>query len=904
MATVITAEEERLNTLTTLHSEDEMLSRLASINALYGMETNNFNAMGTNGFLHFVLMDQYSTWLYRSNVAINENHVITARRLSSMYKHAASHDIIPTYATPANMSFLLIFDVDEFYRKADRVGDTFTYTISKDNYISVGTFRYSLDYDVEISIQIIQGVPNVLVQYVVDQTDKNPISDVTDRPIIKYTWYKVTEKINKLYIDLDLKQYYKKRTSLTFNNREYDAFYVKAPNGEEVATLDILWYSLSTNNTNDKLTRLNKRLYFEAARDGEPSIFIRYLESNTSVDIIHKASVFGFTPVVGDYLYVDMYLTKGERGNFTRSSLSDTDIIFRYDENTDKGLRFQVLLNPKNTNSNTVSSTGGKSFDESVESLRKQVITKRSTRDSIVIENDLTQILNGLAKSNSKYNEYAVVKYRNDILKLFNIFTTIRFNQDTEYFTIPTNTLNITWNYMTNSKVMDPGQYLLDMRTVSSYEALVGQFEDITVPNWGEVGQPSAGGLGYIFPFIMLYDKNKNMVRVYDSYMDEFRWTQCTFMYDSIPYAFIINKATLRKEDAQSQYSFLLQVRTSLSGTKPLETIHSYDSSDNIVDEDFLRINLEIYDADENLLVTKKAIMIDYNDGSDDTESAVPDDFYTYEIIFHKDDELYISDDKMRIYEDDGITPVMIPMETTSCIIRVNSPTVRDSSGVLATDRKDTALYEFDFNILHNRSADYKIQHNILNVNEIKMFNVPLIAYYFYKDHKAIFRRELINEYDNVSILYNYQGEFSYSIKFANTYGYSNSYIVGYESNVEKLNNVMLDMKFIVSFARGIDINFVELNKLVYDYVNNVDFVKLETLHISDIIAGIKNTYPDMVPILQFDGMNGLDVKKQTIQMNIDQIQNDTVIEKLNIPFVYDDITKKFSHVIDWYQLS
>ena len=41
-----------------------------------------------------------------------------------------------------------------------------------------------------------------------------------------------------------------------------------------------------------------------------------------------------------------------------------------------------------------------------------------------------------------------------------------------------------------------------------------------------------------------------------------------------------------------------------------------------------------------------------------------------------------------------------------------------------------------------------------------------------------------------------YQGEFSYSIKFINSYGYSSTYTIGL--NKDPLNNVMLDFEFLV----------------------------------------------------------------------------------------------------------
>ena len=898
--------QQRLAQLETMHTTDTMLIQLAQINAMYGMEINDLSAFKTNGFLHFVLSEQYASFLYRSNVAITENHVITARRLSSMYKHAASHDIYPTYSIPASIDLALVFDENKFYLQADRVGNTFRYVINKEHWITIGNFRFSFDYDIEIKYQYLKDKdPNITINYIIpdDNSEKNPMSSIT-HPYIKYTRIKDTQTGRyNVMMYLNLKQYYKKRIVKSFANREYDSFYAEVPViGDQICNLEVFWESTSTENTNPKLTKLEQRMYFEPSRTGEAAIYLKYTDTNTAFELIHKASVMGFTPIVGDGLYIDMYLTRGAAGNFTRSKIQDTDIQFRINNDYDKGLLFNVMLAPPVDEegkgvSTITASVGGQSFDETVESLRKQIIVKRSTRDSIMVENDLLMKLNEF----NKINEYSIVKFRNDCYeRMFNIFTIIRFQQDNDFFTIPTNTLNVEWDLSTNATQTKPNQFLIKTRTVSSSEHSKGIFEDVSAPDFGEVGQPSEGKIPYMFPFTILYDRSKDMIRVYDSFMDEFRRPTNTYRYDEIPYNYIINKINFKKEDRLTEYKMIFELRTTLTGKKPLEKIHSFNPDGTVKDEGFLNITFEIFDQDDNFFVSKKAVMAAYNDGSNTPADQVPDDYYTYEILFHEADDLIIADDSLEIVDDLG-NKLFIPMDLMKGKITINAPTTLVGD-VLQDDRQDVEVYEFDFRIMNNRSADHKIQPVILNENEIRLYNIPLVGYNFYKDHKERYRKAIRSEYDFLAaLLMSYQGEFSYSIKYANTYGYSRSYVLtNFNGTTRNLNNVMLDMAFLITFASGFEISLDILNSMIYDYVNAKDFAKLESFHISDITEGIKNNYHGNIPIFQFGGMNGIDASYELIQMNIKEIANDVVIEKLNIPFTYDPITKKFSHSVRW----
>ena len=168
----------------------------------------------------------------------------------------------------------------------------------------------------------------------------------------------------------------------------------------------------------------------------------------------------------------------------------------------------------------------------------------------------------------------------------------------------------------------------------------------------------------------------------------------------------------------------------------------------------------------------------------------------------------------------------------------------------------------------------------------------------FYNDHKKIFRNALKAEYDMEKVIGKYQGEFSYSIKFINSYGYSNTYTIGL--NKDPLNNVMLDFEFLVERRPGSNITEADLSRAVYNYMGTINFLKYDEFHVSNLYEYLYNQFPDDIKFIQFKGINGLNSDMQLISMNISEIGNDTIVEKLNIPIGWNREKTDFFFKIKW----
>ena len=172
------------------------------------------------------------------------------------------------------------------------------------------------------------------------------------------------------------------------------------------------------------------------------------------------------------------------------------------------------------------------------------------------------------------------------------------------------------------------------------------------------------------------------------------------------------------------------------------------------------------------------------------------------------------------------------------------------------------------------------------------------MEYGFYKNFKNIYKEALEGEYNLDKFLDKFQGEFSYSIKFANTYGLSQNYTIGLDKKV--LNNVMLNMGFIVELALGSTVTERQLNSTVYTYLSSVNFLNYDEFHISNLQKYLKDSFPNDITYIQFKGMNGYPATDQLISMNISALDNKTIIEKLSLPLVYYEDTETFGYKVTW----
>ncbi len=870
---------------TTLRTDTDHLKWLLYLMNEYGIYTQDVSAIGLVGFMAHANTDVNNAVLYRSNQAIKESHVITAQRLSSLYKHAREVDIMPKFSVPATLQMVLLVEEQDFLAHATLNGDVYTYVITRDNILSVGAYIYSFDYDVEIRLEKRAGGERYLTARYMSSVLKNPTSNIVNANIKAVRQFtQAGGYIYQLYFNL--RQYYRYIVEKTITDRDYGVYPVSTPRKEidEIAAMEVFHIASGPSNAGS-MTKLDQKIYFESSRVDTDTIFVNY-DSAYSFQLIHKSDEGGFRPKVGDILRVELYCTCGAGGNYQYSD-TEAGIKFKYADGNDLYVR-PILLNDGK-------SYGGQSYGYTKEKLRKDIITKKSTRDSIVIENDIYMLLNNY-RGSTNYNEYNVVKHRNDIIKIFNIFTTLKFdnNNDGVYYTIPTNTLHVDWDFVKYAKLVKNNGtdkfYLMTEPYVKSNKATVGEI--IAESDIGT--NTTKDDLIYRLPFMIAYDKKNNIVRAYDNYTETQYTTDYELTYPNVAYSYICNWIKFLKEDYASPLLVAFQVRVNLAGEKPKEAFMKLDPATNTVeDTGYIEVRFILKDKSTNADVfNTKCDLYRYSDIDDD-------DFYTYgSILIPKGkDKTIVINDKIELTDDKG-TKVMVPLEGLEGRIEISAPTTKNSiTGLYESDRKIINRFKFECDILKNRTSEFKLQHDVLGNDKIKMYHVPLVEKKFYDEDKGLFRKTLSNEYNMGEYLDKYQGEFSYSIKFNNTYGYSSMFSVGLQN--KDLNNVVIDFNFTIRYKVGATLTERELNRAIYSYLTSINYYQGGEFHISNLYDFLLDTYPNDIDFIQFNGMNGLHINDQLIKMKVSNVNNNSIMESLNMPFKKDS-AGNYNFVVKW----
>ena len=866
-------------------SDSDNLKWLLALLDNYGMYSDDISAISSIGYNVHVLNDMNENTAYVANQAKKETFVSTANYMDSLYKHAREVEIEPKFSKPASIDLAITILESTFIEKSISTNSNVrTYTISKDSFISVGNFIFSFDYDIEIKLEFGVGNDRYVTAKYKPGTMVNPLFDRPNNNI------KVVRRVNdenEWYYDIylnGLKQYHREITTVEFGDRDYGMYPIETKQKDsEIA--DISVYHINTGTENSRLiVPLTKKMYFDKSRTSEDSIFIRY-DSFNRFTLIHKSQEGGFRPRVTDKLYTILYVTQGEAGNFQFSHLSGEYIQFH--GKNDLSLRPVINLI-------TGGSNGGKSFMDNKEMLRKNIITKRSTRNAISTENDLLLLLNNL----NLRNEYYVIKNRNDILKVFNIFTLLKFNNQGITYTIPTNTLNFDWNYRKSENAIDLGDNFYQM-TLS--KATCTKPREGTLLTDTEFDKLKPLDLRYDIPFIVTFNRTRNIVRLYGDYMNKEYRTNIILHNDKVPFSYTCNWVRFNKNEKDQALKVHLQLRTNISGRMQNEAFFriTNPNTGEFEKTDFLNVYFILADENDAELYKVEMTMDNYFV----IEGENYDDYYVFsaDIIKAGKDNVRIKDDQVRL--DDLNNPgsyIWVPIKNLKGRIEVHSFSKRsDGSEVLDIEKDRINSFPFECELLRNESTNFKIQHDVLDNDSIRIFYLPVIGHDFYKDHKEIYRQAVEAKDFLADYLQYFEGEFTYSLKYANTYGLSDLYSIGFNTE-ELIDNVILTMKFIIRYKLGSNLTEKELNLAVAKYIESINFFQGETLHISRLYDFLLQLYPDDIDLIQFDSINNLKSDKQYIRVLQKYITNRTVMEQLTLPIKFDELSGTFYYDIKW----
>lgn len=974
-------------------SPAKYLESLMDLLGTYGIDRKDVDALSLVGFNTHVLGEMNETVQYVSRYAINESQVITANRLDSLYKHAREVDLFPTLSRPARLNMIFLIDARDFDEKATVSGNTKRYVINKTNTVRVGDFIYSLDYDIEISAEITDSIDDagyVTARYLYEN-DKETLPDILQdlvNPVIKIV-KKKTIRGWEYQLYLTLKQYAREIHEREFQDRDYSAFHYTA-SAELIAVKS---FRKRVDDLSGSLEPLKVRLYFENSRTSEDSVYLQF-ESPNSFTIVHKSQENGFRPKRGDKIVNYIYTTAGEKANFRINVVVDEDIVFIPDDETDLGVL--VALPDGGL------SYGGVSYTNDKETLRKEIITRRSTRDAILTENDLMLQINNLTRN----NEHNIIKTRNDIRRIFNVFTTLKYKAPNgKLYYIPTNTLDIEWDFekhasvdtvvredgetidfynltsfivkctgepdkygegelisptvmdlatplmeeyrlgvdapvfttdnqaiyldeenqiptinKTTERIVEGVKYYYDDRILKALRTkenlktgeaillaasndedtdgsndkeienltkelnhLQGEYDKMPEPEEGDEEAKKAKAdklaeiedikvriknlgplfdldtdLYYYLPYYMVYarSKYKNYIQMYEQTVDSKYNLDYNLVDKRAKYSFICNWIHFDKSSLLNTYKVNINVRNSLAGTTLVDNniIHRLGDG-TVLDLNKLQVFLILRDKEDKIVYSNRFYM--------DSYEAIPsmnDDYINYNInILPGNMVPKIIDGKITLWSDLHQEWFVVPVSGLRAQVRVyNIDTFNDNYSLIGeglierrmkidpkkpgdppiyipiyktlnylSDAFLVNYYEADVDILKDLTAAYKIQHAAIKPTVNRIRQIPLVQYTFYK-------------------------------YFANLYH----------------DAIQEDLQLLSLVAEQIA-----------NYVDSIDFMNYDNFHISKLYDKLYDVFRNDIGFIEFKSMNGKLLDNQLLQMNTDVFENNTIIEKINIPY-------------------
>ena len=154
-----------------------------------------------------------------------------------------------------------------------------------------------------------------------------------------------------------------------------------------------------------------------------------------------------------------------------------------------------------------------------------------------------------------------------------------------------------------------------------------------------------------------------------------------------------------------------------------------------------------------------------------------------------------------------------------------------------------------------------------------KIYDVPVIKKIenVTQDEIKHFERfiELLNsQYDYMKeILYKKTNNYSVDMKFYNTYGRSNNFIIGEEEQVINKVNCNIKLRVYAELKSEADRLIQDMKLFIKEYFEDINKENNEGIFISNLIQQLENTFSYLRYVV-FESINGYDTLIQTIENN------------------------------------
>lgn len=773
-----------------------------------------------------------------------------ARLPEFIYAHAASYDITDLFSYCAKMPVFLFIKEKDIIEKGTNNGKYTEFVIDSDLVLYIEEIPFSIPYNILIRTNQYKGVYNH--QCVYDMTYKNSIAQVNS-PYIK-TIKTVVDGDIYVLLAIDVYQYTKTKIyENILNNNKLNIPYIDVDIDGNICNFEILYKDPKIKET----VQLQK---FGQTTPPSKNPFVYYkLIDESTLRFSFSIDDRYFIPKYNSELYIEVFTTLGEPGNFPWYKGNDVTVSPRSDKPELDYNNETVIFGVTRGDS-----TGAKA-QLTLEDIRRLTLERRITVNSYTTDNDLNMYF--LNYSSIHDTEAMFIKQRDDFAdRSFGCYSILKNKTDI----FPTNTLDINLDLddidvsfkSLNKHIIKAGAKFKYSTTESLSTAVkIKPDDDIT-------------DLDFCYtcvPMISICTKPNN-VAFYINSIDKRISMDYEYMNQESLYQFIISDCTIYRDSlkGESNYKFTLRL------TPTTDIV----SSDN---EEELYTNMKVlllFDTGSN-----HYIKLDYISTDEETNS------YIFSGIIETDD--LIHDNKINITNLTNNKSELIE----SRMISMSNPEIKIATFYdYGTDmNKSHKLYSYPTVKDYTLTNIYKPISNELyfaysmrlmksNVNftrgesssddfGINLSRVPLFSSWFLEDklstkevlYKLVSQHKFLSDIGNA-----HTSNYSINMKFYNTSGRSRFFVIDDDEEL-LIDRVNCTLHFKIKYKDGI---------IAEDYVKDIRiFIKrqieeinglssgINEIHISNLMADIRDNFSEAIKYMQFVNINEYDSSIQSIIM-------------------------------------
>ena len=896
-----------------------------------GIDLSNLN-VGLTGYVTELISDGMEDTFNSVSTLHEEMFPNRSKLPSSIMSHAAIFQLSNGMCTAAKCDFILIMKEDYVIKnfQTDMSGNNVFY-IDKDTKILVEDIVYTLDYDILIR-GIWREVANGYIysaQYVITN-ETNSISSVT-------TPYIAINKSSNGYLSLKVTCHQCQRVveyENIINNTKINLPTFDITFDGQLAGFDI-FYKGSTDT--DYGTQLEKLPKFSTPLK-TPFCFYSFSDENTLQILFSNRDTY-FQPDFNSECKIVLYISDGAKGNFDIYSGKNTSVVTtsdRYPYNDNFFLVAQVMS----------ASVEGKDT-RSLEELQALTVEGYRTANIYATDNDLMEYFNNYPYRYN--NECLFIKKRDDVIdRLYSGFLIMKKDD----YIYPTNTMNFDGNLdqftntAINKYILDPGclftytddghcqicynedelntlkeeynQYLIDNEDVDpeaysfwNYVNDQGKTDTLryTIFDTDKLEElKEANKFLYVNPFLIAVSKSPTLVGMYNTIVNDN--VQLDFIDQNLSVfdQFIATTLYMDRElSEERKYTLSLSLMPAATLSTEEELITTYGDIEN-TKNNLLRVVVTFEDTDGTNLCYAEMVPVE----------TTTNGTYRFEANIYTDDHVTTTN-KFRIT--DGVTKMVeiddliVPMTTV-----VNVYILYKGEGIPTNNifyQYDTGFQDYSWSNIYSTDnypltfikpmnmvkldlafKDYRLDG--IAVNDCTISSIPLIGIEAVEDEELFdyFISTFNDQYSYLEKSVEYlKTATNIDLKFYNTYGRSNNFIIGDEVDGEELiDTINITIRYYVWVLPNTDQVKAEtdLKQYIKDYIEKVNTDGTNSFYNSNLVRSIENDF-NYVHHVKFIGINDYEPKYQSVKnitVNLDELTKE---ERLN--YVPEILVANLDHI-------